>query len=230
MVTAPQLVVVQRPTRGSTQSGVGARGSRRALSRAALFTLGVLSVTACGGATPAPASEVELGQASAVDKKGQSAFKVQRPGVCARVQAEQCFNALDDNCNGAIDEGCGVDSGLVQFVIAWQPADADVDLEVRDPRGELVELNQAKDSGLIRDRDCPGAQNECRGRSVENVYLTDEDKLQRGTYQVTVRLERWSDIETPVRVNFSGRLGASSFGKQLTFAREKQEYRSAWVL
>ena len=49
------------------------------------------------------------------------------PGVvleraCTPSGPELCFNARDDNCNGIIDEGCGVSTGLVQFVIAWDDA------------------------------------------------------------------------------------------------------------
>jgi tRNA (guanosine-2'-O-)-methyltransferase len=151
-------------------------------------------------------------------------------GPCILRGAELCYNALDDNCNGLLEEGCGVDGGIVQFMIAWQPSEADVDLEVSDPGGSWVELGRTTASGLVRDRDCPGTSGECKTGSLENVYLAEEEKLTRGKYQVVVRLERWSDPGTPVRVNFSGRVGSRSFGTELIFEREKQEHKSSWEL
>jgi hypothetical protein len=137
---------------------------------------------------------------------------------------ERCFNAWDDNCNGPIDEGCGVEAGIVQFVIAWEPPDADVDLDVRDPDGTSVEVGRTTPTGLTRDRDCPG-KGECGVRSFENVFLVDGRKPQHGTYRVIVRLERWADLEQPVSVNLSARLGQQRFAKRLELARERDESR-----
>jgi hypothetical protein len=69
--------------------------------------------------------------------------------ACTPTGPELCFNARDDNCNGIIDEGCGVHTGLVQFIIAWDEPQADVDLLVTDPNGELVEVGATSQSGLI---------------------------------------------------------------------------------
>src|SRR5580704_2974653 len=52
---------------------------------------------------------------------------------CTPTGPELCFNAIDDNCNGVIDEGCGVGTGVLQFAIAWGDEGADVDLSVTDP-------------------------------------------------------------------------------------------------
>ncbi|HEY8943633.1 MAG TPA: lipoprotein, partial [Polyangiaceae bacterium] len=46
------------------------------------------------------------------------------PNACVTSGPEACFDATDDNCNGIIDEGCGIDTGPVQFAIAWEAAKA----------------------------------------------------------------------------------------------------------
>src|SRR5262245_14798338 len=56
--------------------------------------------------------------------------------ACTPTGVEICFNARDDNCNGVIDEGCGVHTGILQFTIAWEAEEADVDLNVSDATGE----------------------------------------------------------------------------------------------
>lgn len=145
---------------------------------------------------------------------------------CVVTAAEVCLNARDDNCNGLIDEGCGQVSGLVQFVIAWSTADADVDLLVTDPNGELVETGALPESGLVKERDCPGRpgrEQGCGGRNTENVYLEANKEVLRGTYKVRVRLERLGEGEAPVVVNFAARLGPKTHQQKFTFDRREQE-------
>jgi len=59
---------------------------------------------------------------------------------CGDGSDESC-NALDDNCDGVIDEGCVYQSGGVQVTIAWDTG-ADIDLYIRDPSGEQVFYNK----------------------------------------------------------------------------------------
>lgn len=150
--------------------------------------------------------------------------------ACVVAGPEICFNARDDNCNGPIDEGCGVEGGLIQFVIAWDEDAADVDLEVTDPKGEVAELGQPTSTGLIKDRDCPGKDNACRGANVENVRLGASKKPVRGRYVVVIRLESWSRVDAPIRVNLGARLGPRRFSSTLEFQREKQERRFEFEL
>ena len=65
--------------------------------------------------------------------------------ACTPTGPEICFNAVDDNCNGVIDEGCGVLTGVLQFTIAWGDSPADVDLIVTDPDGERASLESLGD-------------------------------------------------------------------------------------
>jgi tRNA (guanosine-2'-O-)-methyltransferase len=61
---------------------------------------------------------------------------------CSAGTAEVC-NAVDDDCDGVVDEGCpyAADPQGVQISIAWNTG-ADIDLYVRDPSGEMVFYNE----------------------------------------------------------------------------------------
>lgn len=149
------------------------------------------------------------------------------PGVvvrqaCTPSGPELCFNARDDNCNGIIDEGCGVATGLVQFAVAWSLPNADVDLEVTDPNGELAEVGRAAKSGLVKDRDCPGKTNACRGQNMENVYLEEGDPP-RGKYRVRVRLEKLGGENPPVQVMLGARVGPKTYSLELELTKPEDE-------
>lgn len=150
-------------------------------------------------------------------------------GACVTTSPEVCFNATDDNCNGIVDEGCGVRSGLLQFVIAWPEPNIDVDLEVRDPDEHLAEVGGTSVSGLIKERDCPGRSNECRGLNFENVVLEAGRELVRGTYVVTVRAEDLGDSEG-VDVALAVRFGPKHFATRLRLTHDKEERRFALAL
>jgi tRNA (guanosine-2'-O-)-methyltransferase len=130
--------------------------------------------------------------------------------VCMPSGVEMCFDALDNNCNGVIDEGCGLRTGVLQFTIAWQEPSADIDLLVSGPDGERARVDQPSDAGLLKDRDCPGADNQCYGQNVENVFLGD-GKPRRGRYRVVVRLDDLHEAEPPIKVRLSARVGQRHF-------------------
>lgn len=142
--------------------------------------------------------------------------------ACVPTGPEQCFNARDDNCNGIIDEGCGVNTGLVQFAAAWTEPKADVDLRVVDPNGELVEAGRATQAGLVKDRDCPGKRNECRGQNMENVYLEAGDP-ERGKYQLRIRLEDLGGETPPIRVTVGARVGPKTYALEVTLEQAGDE-------
>jgi|GraSoiStandDraft_23_1057293.scaffolds.fasta_scaffold372970_2 hypothetical protein len=149
--------------------------------------------------------------------------------ACVPTGPERCWNARDDNCNGIIDEGCGVSTGLVQFMIAWDAPSADVDLLVTDPKGELVEVRRKSSAGLVKDRDCPGRRKECRGNNFENVYLVG-DEPKRGVYNVRVRLERLEGEDVPISVTFGARVGPKSYSTTLDLSRPEEERRLVFTL
>ena len=159
---------------------------------------------------------------------GSGALRIESPpGVvvrraCTPTGPERCFDARDDNCNGIIDEGCGTSTGLVQFIAAWDEPNADVDLNVTDPNGELVEVGRVAKSGLVKERDCPGRHSECRGQNLENVFLEDGDPP-RGEYRVRVRLEKLGGAEPPIRITLGARVGPKTYSFDIELNKPEDE-------
>jgi len=137
--------------------------------------------------------------------------------ACTPTGVESCFDARDDNCNGVIDEGCGLHTGILQFAIAWEAVEADVDLNVYDVGGELARVGEPTSTGLVKDRDCPQSENECQGQNVENVYLA-EGEPKRGRYRVVIRLDKLNGAVAPVRVRLGARVGQRPFGMVVELA------------
>lgn len=128
---------------------------------------------------------------------------------CTASGPELCFDATDNNCNGVIDEGCGLETGPLQFVIAW-PEGADVDLEVTDPSKEKPSAEGRTESGLAKGRDCGRSQSVCHGQNVENVYFAG-DRPPPGRYLVEIKVAKPEDVRFPVKVRLGGRVGVKTF-------------------
>ena len=148
--------------------------------------------------------------------------------ACTPTGPELCFNAVDDNCNGVIDEGCGIGTGLLQFTVAWSEPTADVDLLVTDPSGETVsESARTIPSGLRLDRDCPA--DGCGGQNVENVFYEGADPP-RGHFSVVVKLTEPHGASLPMRVRFGARVGSRTFGADLELSRAEDKKVFAFEL
>ena len=197
-------VVPPHPPSNSVGAGYQTRprSSLRVLGLAALFAV------ACGPPPKQPAPpDPELRGFSAPPD-------IVLDVACTPTGLETCFDAVDNNCNGAIDEGCGVRTGVVQFSIAWSDPTADVDLAVTDPAGELARVRDTTELGLVKDRDCPGENDACHGQNTENVYLVHR-RVPRGSYRVVVRLNRLGQTSPPLRVQLGARVGQRSYATEI---------------
>jgi hypothetical protein len=166
---------------------------------------------------------VSPGSLLAMPADGEPRQSVRPLEPCLPQSYEVCFNALDDNCNGAIDEGCGTPAGVVQFIVAWDASRADVDLNVTDPNGELIEAGRATRSGLVKGRDCPGRRQECAGINLENVFLEGNKPPTRGTYRVSIALETLGGDEPPIWVSLSARLGPRRYAFEIMLREAEEE-------
>jgi hypothetical protein len=143
--------------------------------------------------------------------------------VAVPTAPELCGNAVDDNGNGLPDEGCGIQTGALAFLVAWDEPSADVDLRVIDPDGELAETGRPTASGLVKERDCPGRDGDCRGKNLENVYL-EQGEVLRGDYRVRIRLVSLGAAEPPIAVRFAARLGPRAYGALVTLDRAEVDW------
>jgi len=180
------------------------------------------SPTLSGGA---PGNSAGAAAAGASAASAADAPQIRALEPCVPANVEICFNALDDNCNGALDEGCGIPGGVVQFMIAWDSPRADVDLNVTDPNGELIEAGRISESGLIKGRDCPGRRQECAGVNLENVFLEGSKAPTRGSYRLGISLEKLNGEEPPIWVTLSTRLGAKHYAYEIRLNEAEDEQR-----
>jgi tRNA (guanosine-2'-O-)-methyltransferase len=180
------------------------------------------ALLACAGSAGSNAGPARAKPAAArpADSKGDAVW-----GSCVATGPELCLNAQDDDCNGVADEGCGLETGLAQFTIAWDAPGSDVDLHVIDPNGQLVEVGKLTRAGLVKQRDCPGRRDDCHGVNLENVYLEAGRKPVRGRFVLRVRLEKLGDEDLPVAVSLAARLGAATHQARFALERVGDERR-----
>lgn len=156
------------------------RKARLTLVRCAFFASslpGGLVLGACHAGAPA--------SPSARSGSARPVFAEERPQEI--VWTERCYDAIDDNDNGLVDEGCAQLSGALQFVVAWDHAPANVDLVVLDPHGQAATPGAPTTLGLVHSGDCPGTERRCLGHDWEGVSLEGAE-VTAGRYRVRVRL------------------------------------------
>ena len=183
----------------------------RLTSAATLLVASMTAIAACGPSSPAasPGSNVTAKNLSASEGVVVTAG-------CTPTGPELCFNASDDNCNGIIDEGCGVGTGVLQFMVAWGDSPADIDLTVMDPNAARVTKgNRSTPSGLQLEKNCP--DDGCHQQNAENIYFDGAEPV-RGRYVVEVKLVEPRGAELPVKVHLSARVGSRTWAMDLALS------------
>jgi hypothetical protein len=169
-------------------------------------------VAACGPSSPGAASP----GANLLAKNVSASEGVVVTAGCTPTGPELCFNANDDNCNGIIDEGCGIATGVLQFVVAWGDSPADIDLSVVDPNGaRITKATPNPTSGLQSEKNCP--DDGCHQQNAENIYFDGNEPL-RGRYLVEVKLVDPRGAELPVKAHFSARVGSRTWAMDLALS------------
>lgn len=201
------------------ESSVRGRGAlslvRRNVSRSLAVVMLSGAVAAASFACGPPPVPVEPPKGPPVVAMNMASKEgVPLEAACVAAGPERCFDAVDDNCNGVIDEGCGIGTGLLQFTLAWGDSPADVDLILTEPKGgKVFEGNRSSKTGFRLDKDCPG-EDGCHGQNIENIFF-EGGEPPRGKYTLEVKLSDLHNAETPVKVRLGARVGGQVWSSQM---------------
>jgi hypothetical protein len=150
------------------------------------------------------------------------------PQKCEPPARETC-NALDDDCNGVIDDNCGYKTGGVQITVGWNSG-ADIDLYVTDPSGETIFYNEQHDHSSAGGQLDHNARGDCRRQRhprIENAYWPEPAPI--GRYRIELHYfgpcEKSNQTDAHVSVSVRGKLlGSYSY----TLKPEQRVYALAF--
>lgn len=180
--------------------------ARLTVVRCAFF----VSTLACGLLAVACHPGAGAEPSSAASGSARPVFAPARPPEI--LWTERCYDAIDDNDNGLVDEGCAEVTGALQFVVAWDRAPANVDLVVLDPSGQAAMPGAPTTLGLVHSGDCPGTERRCLGHDWEGVSLEGAEVI-AGKYRVRVRLGASEEAGALARRGVVVHLGVRAGGR-----------------
>lgn len=124
-------------------------------------------------------------------------------GACKKTGVERCFNATDDDCNGLVDEGCGLPDGDVALLAAWEDNPAAIDWVLYLPDGKKIDKRASREGAFRYAKDCPDG---CYGQNLEAI-VSAAGTPAPGAYRAELRLRSAVGAELPVRVHVALRFG-----------------------
>jgi tRNA (guanosine-2'-O-)-methyltransferase len=151
--------------------------------------------------------------ASVVNVRGLGVEGAALSGACKKTGVERCFNATDDDCNGLVDEGCGLPDGDVALLAAWDDNPAALDWVLYLPGGKKLDKVSKRTGAFRYVKDCPES---CFGQNVDAI-VSSEGTPARGTYRAELRLKTAVGAEMPVHVHLALRFGSRVESAELTF-------------
>ena len=162
-----------------------------------VLSVAAVSVFACGGGPQIKQTPNENEEEIQIFKQ-QLVFESAKayenataiPIVCSQKSEEAC-NAIDDNCDGQVDEDCGYGGGPLRIVAGWSTM-VDIDLYVTAPTGETMSFQNAASGSVVMDHNGRGGCSpNIPNPMVENIRWLDE--VESGTY--VVELHYWGECQ-----------------------------------
>jgi hypothetical protein len=135
------------------------------------------------------------------------------PRDCTNPVEEKC-NALDDDCDGVIDDGCGYGGGLMQVTASWNTG-SDIDLYVTGPLGDTLSFQRPStpSGGRVDHAGRGDCEPDMPNPRIENVRWVGERPIP-GIYEVEIQY--WGECITgggPTEVTVSVAVGREIAGQ-----------------